>query len=69
MKKFRNELTDAILTEQEYKDLRIREYTEMWEDYTHPLIDEFIQDGKTKEDFINYMLKNDIDDDFVEIEE
>lgn len=69
MKKYVNNSTGCELKEQEYKDLLIREYTEQWNQDLNLIAEEFKEDGKTLEDYINYQLQNDNDSDFELIEE
>lgn len=64
MKMYKNVNNGVILNAKELAELHLREYNDMWKD-KRGLADEF----ETKEEFIEYMKKNEIDNDFVEIEE
>lgn len=67
MKRYRNVNTGAILTEQELHELHLSEYEEMWGKIKDNLENHAFQ--SKKEDFITYMIENDLDFDFEEIEE
>lgn len=64
MKSYKNINTGHVLTAQELYELHLREYKEMWENQSG-----VAEDFKSEDAFIKYMLDNDIDNDFVEVEE
>ena len=61
---FKNRDTGAILTKTEYKELLIREYKEFWEGLDEEEKAEF----GTRKNYIEYMLENDCDIDFVPVD-
>ena len=68
MKTYKNILTGVILTEEEYKELLIRECKEQWKDESNLLVSEFKEEGKNINDYIEYTLNTNIDSDFVIID-
>lgn len=68
MKSYKNINTGKVLNEVEYNELLIREYTDMYENDLTDIAEEFKEEGKTLCQFIEYMIENDIDNDFEEQE-
>lgn len=64
MDMFKNLITGAILSEEEYNTLLIKEYTEQWYNDLILLVLEFKEQGLTLDDYVNYCIDNIIDTDF-----
>lgn len=63
MKMYKNVDTGYVLSAQELYELHIREYKDMWKYQS-----EEAENFKSEDAFIKYMLENDLDNDFVEVE-
>ena len=63
MKIYKNINTGVVIDAQELYELHLREYKEMWENQSG-----VAEDFKSEDAFIKYMLDNDMDNDFVEVE-
>lgn len=59
---FRNVHTNKVLSANQLRELHIREYTDM---YNRNI--ELAEEFNSLDDFVNYMLDNDLDRDFVEV--
>lgn len=68
MRYFKNIINGKILNEKEYQALLVREAKEMWETDANLIVEDFKEEGKTEEEYIAYMLKED-DGDFIEVDE
>ncbi len=64
MDMFKNLITGAVLSEEEYNTLLIKEYTEQWYNDLILLVLEFKEQGLTLDDYVNYCIDNIVDTDF-----
>lgn len=68
--KYRNINDGQILTERELNELHVREYFNQWYGTdTNDTVENFKEDGLTFIDYLAYQFKNDVDTDYVEIDE
>ena len=64
MRYFKNDYTGAVVTEKEMDEMHLREYEEMWAMQTGSA-----NDFNTEKEFVAYMIGNDADTDFAELDE
>lgn len=57
--KYQSNVTGNILTEEEFNSMLLREYKDSWENDLNEIVAEFKEDGKSYNDYIEYMKKYD----------
>ena len=69
--KYVNVNSGVELTEKEFNEMCEREYKDSWENDLNDLVEEFKEDGKSYQDYLNYMKEYDhaLADDFEIIED
>ena len=69
--KYVNVNSGKELTEKEFKEMCEREYKDSWENDLNEIVVEFKEDGKSYQDYLNYMKEYDnaLADDFEIIED
>lgn len=65
---FKNINTGAIITKKEYENLLMREHREAWEGNNDQVAEDLKEEGKTFEDYVEYMKKYNVDTDFVVVD-
>ena len=69
MERVINVNTNEIITVEELKELHLRECKEFWENNLNAIVEDFKEDGKSFEEYFNYMEENYGDSDYKLLED